>query len=525
MKILLQNNPDKFGITKYQMNWPAPGDKYYTAEGGVRRTYYSVNAVPTVFFNSKAVSVNQNTFNTAYNEPAFIDIAGNFNVSGTNITVNFDISSYLATPDVRVYAIVNEKMTTGNYGTNGETEFYHVMMKMLPDANGTTTSFAKGEIKSFSFTQNMASTNVEEMSDLEVHVFVQNHATKYVFNSNFLVEYTDTKLNPPTNLVLADNENGTVAVTWDAPATGTPTGYNIYLNNVLIQANHPTTSYTATLVNPLGYQAFKVNAIYSVGVSVPVAGYIITSGNDCPQPKSLEAVQEGADVVLTWVAPDEEADYYKVYLDGTLNKDNITETTYTLVEVPAGEHVFGVTAVTDDCESEMLTVTLKVVADDCPQPTDLEAIQEGNNVILTWIAPADVVVDSYIIYLDGEPKDNTNELTYTFIDAPEGTHKYGVSAVIGECESEISEIEFTTTTGILELQNTFTLYPNPVSGTLNINAKGTITDCQIFNIQGQLIYSTKSDVKEIVTDGWTSGVYIIRITTEKRSAEKRFIKN
>jgi hypothetical protein len=73
-------------------------------------------------------------------------------------------------------------------------------------------------------------------------------------------------------------------------------------------------------------------------------------------------------------------------------------------------------------------------------------------------------------------------------------------------------------------KDTFTLYPNPVSGTLNISTTEIITDCQIFNIQGQLVYSTKSDVKEIATDNWTSGIYIIRITTEKGSAEKRFIK-
>jgi len=66
MKTLLANNPGKFGITKYQMNWPGSGDPYYTAEGGVRRTYYAVNAVPTIFFNGKTIGgVNQSNFNNA----------------------------------------------------------------------------------------------------------------------------------------------------------------------------------------------------------------------------------------------------------------------------------------------------------------------------------------------------------------------------------------------------------------------------------------------------------------------------
>jgi hypothetical protein len=71
----------------------------------------------------------------------------------------------------------------------------------------------------------------------------------------------------------------------------------------------------------------------------------------------------------------------------------------------------------------------------------------------------------------------------------------------------------------------FTLYPNPVSGILNINTDEVINDCRIYNLQGQLIYSTRANVKEISTENFASGVYIIRITTEKGTAEKRFSKN
>jgi hypothetical protein len=39
------------------------------------------------------------------------------------------------------------------------------------------------------------------------------------------------------------------------------------------------------------------------------------------------------------------------------------------------------------------------------------------------------------------------------------------------------------------------------------------------------MFSTLLDVKEISTENWASGVYIIRIATEKGTAEKRFSKN
>ena len=47
------NNPGRFTYTKYQMNWPGNGDPYYTEEGGVRRTYYGVNAVPQCFLDGE----------------------------------------------------------------------------------------------------------------------------------------------------------------------------------------------------------------------------------------------------------------------------------------------------------------------------------------------------------------------------------------------------------------------------------------------------------------------------------------
>jgi len=506
MKALLQNNPDKFSITKYSMNWPGSGDPYYTAEGGVRRTYYGVSAVPTVFFNAKAGNVNQNTFNTALNEPACIDIAGTYSISGTNIIVNFDVSSYITTPDVRVHAIVNEKKTTGNVGTNGETEFFHTMMKMLPNAEGTTTSFNQGEIKSYTFNQNMAGTNVEEMHDLEVHVFVQHHATKYIYNSNFLVE-NNTHFTPPNNLTFQNHCDGTVTASWTAPVTGSPT-YNIYLNGELVQSNHNTTSYTATLPTPqTGYYAFKVTAVYGTNMSVPTSNYIWIA-NSIP-PTDLELEQVGKDVVMKWAAPNDDVDYYNTYLNGTLYKDNITGTSYTFVEVPAGEHVFGVSSVVGDCESDIESLSFKVTL--CPKPESLDAVQEGNAIMLTWIAP-DGDVDYYNVYLDGTlHKDNITELTYTFIDAPVGTHVYGVTSVTEECESEMAEIEFTTT-GISELDNVFTIYPNPAESYFEI--KGNyITDILLYNVLGQLVetISVNNNYCLISTSILNSGIYFVNI--------------
>jgi hypothetical protein len=516
MKALLENpdNEGKFSITKYQMNWPGAGDIYYTPEGGVRRNYYGVNAVPHIMWNAKySMNINQTTFNNMLAEPAFMDIAGSFDVSGTNITVNFDVASYLSIPSARVYAIVNQKRTTGNIGPNGEKQFFHVMMKMLPNADGTTTSFNTGDIKSFTFTQDMSGTHVEKMDSLEVHIFVQSHSTKYIYNSNFLTEYTSILLNPPTNLSLQDIGNNNIAVTWDQPTTGTPSGYNIYLNDELIQANHTSTSYTATITQ-FGIQAFKVKAVYAVGISVPVADYIVITCPSTP-PTNLNAEPIGEDVVLTWTAPNGDVDYYNVYFNGVLYANNITATTHTITNVPVGVHIFGVTAFTDGCESGMATVSLEI---DCNTelPESLEAVQEGADVILTWEPPtADVVVDSYNIYLDGMLyEENIIETTYTFVDAPEGTHLYGITAVIGECESDIVEKEFITI-GITEYENIAKVYPNPANHHIYVEGNN-LANISIYNNAGQLVDHIMVDhsITKINTENFNQGIYLLQIKTK-----------
>jgi hypothetical protein len=186
----LDNNEGKFTLIKYQMSWPSPGDPYYTAEGGVRRTYYGVNGVPTLMidaeegtlFNSTDL---QNDLDNHYANPAFFDIDATYSISGDNISVDADITPYVNATNFTVQIAVVEKTTTQNVGNNGETEFHYVMMKMLPDADGTQTNFAYGTTFSISESYDMSSTNVEEMDDLAVVVFVQNDDTHEVFQSAF----------------------------------------------------------------------------------------------------------------------------------------------------------------------------------------------------------------------------------------------------------------------------------------------------------------------------------------------------
>ena len=94
-----------------------------------------------------------------------------------------------------MHTAVVEKVTTGNVATNGETQFEHVMMKMLPDANGTGFNFGANQAFQQSFSYDMSSTNVEEMDDLAVVIFVQDDGSKKIMQAKYLPTKTPLSVN------------------------------------------------------------------------------------------------------------------------------------------------------------------------------------------------------------------------------------------------------------------------------------------------------------------------------------------
>jgi hypothetical protein len=257
------NNAGRFTYTKYQMNWPGSGDPYYTEEGGVRRNYYGVNAVPQCFLDGEDqgyAAITQAVFDEHAERAAFMDIRGYFTVDGSTVNVAVDVMPYIDA-NARIYVSVNEKETHNNVGTNGETSFHHVFMKMLPDAQGSTFSFTACELQHLEFTQNMSGTHVEEMDDLEVSIWVQEYATHEIFNSHFAYENIDY-LPPVSNLALIEDETGSqniMVASWDDPGVNTPHTYNIFVNGVLVEENYAETTYSFPA---------EIGVYYSVGVQV-----------------------------------------------------------------------------------------------------------------------------------------------------------------------------------------------------------------------------------------------------------------
>ena len=266
------NNLGRFTYTKYQMNWPGSGDPYYTDEGGTRRNYYGVSAVPQCFLDGEDqgyAAVQQAVFDEHAERTAFFDIRGSFTIEGDVINVVADVMPYIDA-NARVFISVNEKETTGNVGTNGETSFHHIFMKMLPDAQGTEVNFTACESQRFEFSQDMSGTHVEEMDDLEVSIWVQDYTTKEMFNSRFAFENT-AQPEPIKNLALIEDETGEeniMVASWDDPGVNEPHSYNVFVNGNLVEEHYAETSYSFPA---------ELGAYYVVGVQVYYETEDITS--------------------------------------------------------------------------------------------------------------------------------------------------------------------------------------------------------------------------------------------------------
>ena len=71
-----------------------------------------------------------------------------------------------------------------------------------------------------------------------------------------------------------------------------------------------------------------------------------------------------------------------------------------------------------------------------------------------------------------------------------------------------------------------TLYPNPVNDKLTIEAKQALGTVEIYNLMGALVYSQKgcANKVDINTSDLQSGIYFIRMTNDRMSETRRFVK-
>jgi len=189
LKTVLQDNyPGEFTMIKYQMNYPGAGDPYYTTECTDRATYYGIDSLPDMMINGKH-HISPDFLDTLlindYKEPSYMALSVTHHRTGQTFDVTANIIPFVDFSNVSAHIVIVENQTINNASTNGETVFYYVMKKMLPNANGANiaqlySAVPKPVNKTYTFD---ASNTVENFSNLSVISFIQDNATKEILQS------------------------------------------------------------------------------------------------------------------------------------------------------------------------------------------------------------------------------------------------------------------------------------------------------------------------------------------------------
>ena len=207
---ILSTNQNDYTLVKYPMSWPSPGDPYYTLEGRQRRVYYSINTVPRIVNNGivqfNPIGFTQQEFEDAKDLYSFINLSAEYSVGGQKIDISVNIDPLCNTAGIWnnliLHTALYEKTTYNNSSINGEIEFYNIMKKMIPDANGTALSNSLGPNNptaiNLTYTFNgqynlppdsdtpidhTIEHSIEDFQNLGVAVWIQDVDTKYVLQS------------------------------------------------------------------------------------------------------------------------------------------------------------------------------------------------------------------------------------------------------------------------------------------------------------------------------------------------------
>lgn len=202
LKVLLDANPTKVVALKYQVSWPGYDPMYLAnpTEVDARVQYYGVTGVPNSVMDgsgpgSPGTIVTQATIDNRYNTAAPLNLTAShqwtpgydsiqIGVFIANAGTSTVTSGAAGSLKLHV-AIVEEEI---NYpsapGSNGETSFYQVMRKMVPNQNGTTLAdtWTAGQTQMLSF-KVAAPSYLANLNEVAIVAFIQDNQGKAVLNA------------------------------------------------------------------------------------------------------------------------------------------------------------------------------------------------------------------------------------------------------------------------------------------------------------------------------------------------------
>lgn len=204
---------------------------------------------------------------------------------------------------------------------------------------------------------------------------------------------------------------------------------------------------------------------------------------------------------------------YNIFLADTLNgfhsahAENISETSYRFSGLPDGRYYAGVQAIYPDGLSE---ITAKRIFSGTPiyylalyaEPADGGVVATEGLYRENQMVELDAV--AYAGYYFVSWKDDDDKVI---------SYKPRVNYLMPSKDTHLTAYFLEDPAGPAELS----VYPNPVTGRLNIVADQTIQEIRLYNLTGQLVYSTKdmnNSLFQLNLSGISEGLFILQVQTE-----------
>lgn len=268
------------------------------------------------------------------------------------------------------------------------------------------------------------------------------------------------------------------------------------------------------------------------------------SGTDPPQNLNGQ-IQNYNNIYLTWQAPGRELTGYDIYRNGEILAQlslPFLETSYLDENLEEGDYSYYVIAVYSEGSSQPSNeVTLSLIL---PAPENLNLIEAGTNIIVTWDAPENRNLTGYRIYRNGEFLADDTDYWYLDINVPSGYYEYYITALYGEYESSpcpSAFIEHTSADDQLIDISTMLIgnFPNPFNPETTISFSTAEnehnTQLTVYNVRGQKV---KTLIDEKLSAGrhsvvWKgkdennqavpSGIYLVKLASGDFSAIRSMV--
>ena len=313
------------------------------------------------------------------------------------------------------------------------------------------------------------------------------------------------------------------------------------------EGNSTVNNLNFTIKDADGQQVYH----YSGSPSNLPEGLFLTLNNSCGNagcgnPSELYAVSEGNDVLLSWLAANDETDY-NVYCDGIVIKTvRNGSTSFVDEQVAQGGHCYFVTAFCEGGESEPTNEACATSGEGCEAASALWFEMTSNNKVkLTWESPQpNEGLSGYYLYRTKESEmnwkriktlnasatfvvDNTNledETSYLYKLV---AYYQAIDCYSAPARSKYNEFEYFlrvywSIDGVGEAESVCTeVFPMPGTDRLNVRTAHENASLQVFDILGRkmLEQPLTEELTTVNTEDWPSGAYIWKVIANGKEAE------